>query len=368
MTLGDLLAQLDAFKRRAGQRAGELVNDPAQWLARFGPEANDSFKDTVGDTQSVMPGVREAGLDALGRAMGAQGDEASLTLGQLSGVQAAGLPLLAAKGLEELPSYATSRMLKRADIPKKGMPDYVQKVIDKIPDTYGPLVRQNPEAGRAWFNQEPIFQGFMQENGPERGRDLFNFWNHAIGATTTKQKVPQNLKLASYYLNKYATGKLGRGLEMDPFAEHMAIEPGYGHMFQSDVNEGLRDWFERGGFDSVTRPKKASFVENLGGNYDPGTIDQRVSRAIGLTNKGGKPLDAPKLEWYGPIENAVKATSEAHGLKSAQGQAAGWIKDPKLDPSMVEIVNMLLHRTADQTGQSPVLTLKNFLQGQQAFR
>jgi len=352
MTLGDILSGIDAFKRR-------MVNMPGlQDQREFGADPPDT-------------------VDGLQRVLAQQGDDSTTTLGALSGVQAAA-PLLLRSGLfdlsklADLPTYLKDSAFARLPAPAKGIPDYVQAKIANMGNTLTPLAQKAIEPGMAWYNQQPLHDVFMDVLGPDVGAQRWNDWNQLVGATSPANKVTQNQKQASYYFAKQAQGEMGAGLSHDPTG-HMAIEPGYAHMYQSDVNDKLARIMNDGGLSTLEDPKTASYADNLAGNYSPVTIDRHFVRGMDLTNKSGKPLEAPKKEWYSAIEDAAKDQASKLGLTPAQYQAAAWIGGAEqtgvanAEPFMALLQHQLM-TSAGKTGKTPVQFLQDFVRGQDYIR
>lgn len=101
MTLGDILAGLDEYKQRAARRVKEFATDPQLWASRLGDDqfGGSTARDVVADSGSVMPGMGGSLASAVSRI----GEDAGTSLGALSGVQAAALPLMAIHPLADAP-------------------------------------------------------------------------------------------------------------------------------------------------------------------------------------------------------------------------------------------------------------------------
>jgi hypothetical protein len=87
--------------------------------------------------------------------------------------------------------------------------------------------------GDDWYNTEELRDWFMKELGPERGDSEWRDFMRLIGATSTGNKVPSNIRVASHYRNKgpewirenaaaLEAGNIKNNPDLRP-------PPGYGH-------------------------------------------------------------------------------------------------------------------------------------------
>ena len=150
------------------------------------------------------------------------------------------------------------------------------KVLSSIEDS----IRHGQTLGAdKWYHNNPLYQAFVRELGPEQGHADFMKYMDYQSAASPRSDVPTNIRNASYYFTN-------EGKDPRSWAE-MPVNPApYGHIAQglhrsnADVvrmNEG--DW---GGYDVFKNPKPPSYGTNLGGNLLPVALDSHAFKNIGM--------------------------------------------------------------------------------------
>jgi hypothetical protein len=118
----------------------------------------------------------------------------------------------------------------------------------------------------------------------------------------------------------------------------------------------------------LSNPKPASMRQNLLGNWWTPTIDVRDLRAMGMTDKGGKAMQAvDPVSLYGHIEDTFHRPLAADlGLDPAQMQSSTWIGVPSFFEradrsgtlSAIGTLEDSIRRTARALGLTPEQALR----------
>jgi hypothetical protein len=134
------------------------------------------------------------------------------------------------------------------------------------------------------------------------------------------------LRNASYYDRLI---KQGRPLPVpvwDPGKRRLVLpEPlpaPYGHIKQGLHAKKVNEVVARGGLDPLSNPKAASLAEEFRGNYMPIPIDSNYMRALGATNKAGRPIDVVPRAGYGFLEELGQRGAAKMGIPPGHHQAA----------------------------------------------
>jgi hypothetical protein len=248
--------------------------------------------------------------------------------------------------------------------PARGIPDYVGRIAEpenmERMDSY---VRKGLSEGHGGFyNTMPLRERFVAELGDEEGDAAWRRYIDFVGATSPQNRTPQNARTASYYYMRDRQG--------DPLRPGMDPPPNpYGHYVQKTHMRGSGDVVD-GGLDPLANPKVARFAENLKGNWEPLTVDIHNLRALGYTDKGGKPLDAPKNEHYGFLQRLQQERAREMGIKPAQYQEAAWFGAGDVtnlgsppDP-FLKVFEDKVASTADKVGLPKEEVLRRFIKGE----
>ena len=147
-----------------------------------------------------------------------------------------------------------------------------------------------------WYRTGPLYDAFVAEWGPQQAPGQMQKFLEYVAATSTSAKVPDNLKIASYY--NYIDQQ-GLPIPATP-------PPGYGHKFQGSHRAAAQD-FRQGTFNPIDKPKRGSYVQNLGGNEDVLTGDRHWMRAVGMASKDPRFLKTRfEVEVKGPDGKPLK--------------------------------------------------------------
>ena len=259
--------------------------------------------------------------------------------------------------------------LTRAPEPPKGIPDYVRRVSDPANmDRVEALTRQGLDllGDRYWYNPSPLTHALGDVLGgdmPEATGRLKLFAD-MMGNTTNLARVPQNMRMASYYTQKFLEDPETMPTEVPPEGS------GYGHVAQQQHLRNVQDWWPTQSIDPQANPKPASFSEDIMGNYLPYTWDARMGTVWDLRNTKGKIITAPDQAHYGYLEGTGQTLAERMGLPPARQQEATWVtmEDPnKPVRTFAEGVEDAVRRAADQFNLDPRDVWKWFAHGKQTL-
>lgn len=159
------------------------------------------------------------------------------------------------------------------NIPKRGPSERVadamksRKVQRKMLEAAEAGMEKVP---KVWYRTSPLYEQFQSEYGKSRAEGFFRQLANSISATSPRSKVPQNVKMASYY--RWKAGQPGP-LDIPPKGS------GYGSIAQQTHLRNMNQILQHGGFDPLVNPKPASFSENIIGNELPITVDTHNFRA-----------------------------------------------------------------------------------------
>lgn len=389
---------LDIAKQYASTFQAKSEGGPVKLTGRLGSNADVTLADLGLPTyKDIVPSTRTTPLTSEELRAGApQGDVFDLS------------------ATHEVPDVA-QRDLPRIDPTagrRKGLPAHITETVND-PELAAKLrfvAEKGVEAGGAyWYNAEPLRKAFVDELGDIEGNYQFRRYMSIVGATSAGSEVGQNVRAASYYLNKERAG--------EPVQSVADLISPYGHkMQQAHISgyQGLGEHGEGSTLNPETQPKRSSFVENLGGNQDPVTVDKHNLRLIGmlsqnpgfLNTKTVADVNYPKLgiakgearNWrdevtsgrismadalehphmwqdvpdpahYGALESFQQDIARSMGLTPAQFQAALWVGGGRvtglrsLPTSFMGIVENRLAQTAAKRGYSPQDALREFIQG-----
>jgi hypothetical protein len=198
-----------------------------------------------------------------------------------------------------------------------------------------------------WYAMGQLEDAFLQEYGPEVGRQMFKErFADSMAATTGGADPTSNLLMATYG-NKLREG----GLDLPAASYDLPFPIGGRYaannmaMFDKVINKGS-------GL-TTANPKRFNFSANFLGDTGRATIDEQMS---GLFQPG---LMLPAGDSYGIYEKALGDLAAKYKLNPANFQDVAWAggklaKTPKFEPKpMIQIVNEAIERTARVTGQDP---------------
>ena len=271
------------------------------------------------------------------------------------------------------------------------------RVIQQLQEWVNAGMGKMPDS---WYRTGPLYDEYVKEWGealaPEKMRQQLEY----IAATSTSAKVPDNLKIGSLYNYLEEQGL--------PIPES-GPPKGYGHKFWMSHRDAARGFREET-FNPLDNPKRASYVQNLGGNENVLTADRHFWRAVGIASgdprflktrleeelpngtkvirnlqkefKDGKITlrqakkepqwwsDAPTGYEYGYAEDAFKRkVADPMGLTVGQGQEKQWVGAGEVtglgspgEPILQTLARRIAY-TAYQMGVSPEEVLSAYVRG-----
>jgi hypothetical protein len=255
--------------------------------------------------------------------------------------------------------------------------------------------------GLSWYNTGQLRAMFLKELGDDAGQQAFEKYMNLVSATSPENKIPQNIRTASYFYERDAAGvpPPERG---DPIAEPYGSKAQKLH--QQNVGNVLTE-----GYDVLKNPKPPSFVQNLMGNYAPGTMDRHAFKLPAILSKdprfletsftpekGAEPVrpqqmfqngdltmeDAvnqptmwagmPNKNEYAALEGWYKSIGDELGITPAQVQASAWVGGGHItglasaaDETFLHSFQGRVFNTAHHTGQTPSEVVKKMIRGEQ---
>ena len=304
-----------------------------------------------------------------------------------------------------------SRLHEVPQVPQFDLPRYVPKrgVSERMSDLVGSsdifdktseiVAAGKIKGGDKWYNTEPLRQEFIQHHGLEEGNQRFRKYMDFVAATSPRSNVPTNARNASYYYHLASMG-----LPMPKIGDKMP-QP-YGHLAQKNHQRNALAVAGEG-WNPFQNPKPASFVENLVGNQEPGTMDTHAFRLPAILGKDPRFLDTayeaskgvpkrniqkevssgamsmddaakhgalwqamPRDNEYGALEDFYRRLGRQHGMTTAQTQASAWVGGGHLtglesDESkpFLRFLEDRIHLTAKKKNMDPKDVLKKFIKG-----
>jgi N-acetylmuramoyl-L-alanine amidase len=255
--------------------------------------------------------------------------------------------------------------------------------------------------GLSWYNTGQLRGMFLKELGDEQGQQAFEKYMNLVSATSPENKIPQNIRTASYFYERDAQGNPvpERG---DPIAQPYGSKAQKLH--QQNVNSVLTD-----GYDVLKNPKPPSFVQNLMGNYAPGTMDRHAFKLPAILSRDPRFLETsftpekgadivrpqqmyqngqltmedavnqptmwagmPNKNEYAALEGWYKSIGDELGITPAQVQASAWVGGGHITGLASAADETFLHsfqgrafNTAYHTGQTPSEVVKKMIRGEQ---
>lgn len=257
--------------------------------------------------------------------------------------------------------------LERVD-PPRGKPGTLKGLLGKRTEKrLSEYAKAGEEAGRGWYNLDPLRRQFIEELGPVEGNRQFGRYTEFLAATSPREKVKQNVKRGSLFHYLDRRGKKFAHLRNPGKGDYPSeeIPAGYGSLGHETQRHLLADLEGGGRFSSLTRPKTSSFAENLAGNQAPMTIDTHNIAAL----TGGKWKRSPSVGEYKYIEQFESDIADKLGMTPAQFQASVWVgagEDTGVADvrPFIDVFNDVVVETAKKRGITPMEALKEFIRGE----
>ena len=273
-------------------------------------------------------------------------------------------------------------------------PDVRRQMLD--------IVRNGMQTvGMSWYNTGQLRAMFLKELGDTEGQRAFEKYMNLVSATSPENKIPQNIRTASYFYEREKQG-LPPPERGDPIAQPYGSKAQKLH--QQNVNSVLTE-----GYDVLKNPKPPSFVQNLMGNYAPGTMDRHAFKLPAMLSrdprfletsftpeKGATPVrpqrmfqngeltmdDAvnqptmwagmPNPNEYAALEGYYKSIADELGITPAQVQASAWVGGGHVtglasasDETFLHSFQGRVFNTAHHTGQTPAEVVRRMIRGEQ---
>lgn len=184
--------------------------------------------------------------------------------------------------------------------PKK-VPARTQNAIDNIRANKGGIkdelirdIRAGQELGGSdWYNTEELRDWFIAEHGPQEGHQQWSEFMDLMGATSTGNKVPTNIGVASYYRSK------GKDWFEDNYDALISGEltpiKGYGHKMQKNHAKNvarlgagrytpLPDDMPPASSSMTENPKPKGFTQSLKGSGTNIAADLHFTRYMAMAD------------------------------------------------------------------------------------
>lgn len=198
-----------------------------------------------------------------------------------------------------------------------------------------------------WYAMGQLEDAFMQEYGPEMGRQMFKErFADSMAATTGGADPTSNLLMAAY---GNLTKEAGDSIPVDSYNLPFPI----GGRFAKTNTAMFEKLINRGEGLTTANPKRFNFSADFLGDTSRATIDEQMSGMF------DPKMTMPPKGSYGIYERALGDLAKMYGVAPANFQDVSWaggklVKTPNFQPKpMIQIVNDAIERTARVTGQDP---------------
>jgi hypothetical protein len=310
-------------------------------------------------------------------------------------------------------NFDKSVMDKVPDVPQFDLQRYVppRGVSERMQDLVtNPEVRQQmldivrngmQTVGMSWYNTGQLRAMFLKELGDTEGQQAFEKYMNLVSATSPENKIPQNIRTASYFYEREKQG-VPPPEKGDPIAQPYGSKAQKLH--QQNVNNVLTE-----GYDVLKNPKPPSFVQNLMGNYAPGTMDRHAFKLPAILSRDPRFLETsfvpekgaesvrpqqmfrngeltmddavnqptmwagmPNPNEYAALEGYYKSIADELGITPAQVQASAWVGGGHVtglasaaDETFLHSFQGRVFNTAHHTGQTPAEVVRKMIRGEQ---
>lgn len=198
-----------------------------------------------------------------------------------------------------------------------------------------------------WYAMGQLEKAFIDELGPEAGRQAFRDRFATSMAATTGGADPTSNLLMAQYGNHLRTNDLPY-----PTASYDLPFPIGGRYGMNNI-EKHKEVFDNGGFAALgaDNPKRHNFAQNFMGNRDLATMDEQMTS--GMTPG----VQMPPPGKYGLYESVLGEAAREAGVPPANFQDVAWagfknMKTPSYTSGepMIQTVNEAIERTHRLTG------------------
>lgn len=232
---------------------------------------------------------------------------------------------------------------------------------------------QFPKA-KDWYAMKQLETAFIDELGPEAGRQAFkDRFADAMAATTGGSDPTANL-LTSGYMNFLKTkgGSIPRSPD-GSVASHEIPYPVGGPYMASNANVADSVMLQGKQLQAETQPKRYNFSGNFTGRKENQTIDEQMMSLYdpeGALSKGAPPGDS-----YGILEDIGNQEAAGQGVDPQNFQDVAWLGAKRAKERaktgvatsegmpMMEHINQMIQRTSDVSGLSPQEVLRGYIRG-----
>jgi hypothetical protein len=202
-----------------------------------------------------------------------------------------------------------------------------------------------------WYAMKQLEDKFIEELGPEAGRNAFRSrFAEPMAATTGGADPNSNLMMVAY-----TNMMKEKGLPIPENAYELPFP--IGGRYVSGNMDQARKYHQLGSI-PIDNPKRHNFASNFMGYRDRPTIDEQM---MGLFAPG---KGAPEAGTYGVYEAQLNKLAQEAGVNPVNFQDVAWAgaKDYPGKPMMQEI-NEMIYRTGRITGEDPETILKGYIRG-----
>ena len=211
----------------------------------------------------------------------------------------------------------------------------------------------NDPLAHNWYAMKQYEDQFIQQFGPEKGRQLFKErFADAMAATTGGADPKANFLMGQYgnFLRQKGVAQPSSAVDF-PHPIGGRFASGNMSLYDKLINQGQ-------GL-TVQNPKRHNFSANFLGYRDRPTIDEQMSQLY----QGG--LLAPYPNTYGLAEGVLNDVASSKGIMPVNLQDIAWIgaKGATGKP-MIQNINEAVERTSRITGLMPDEVMKKMLAGE----
>lgn len=205
-----------------------------------------------------------------------------------------------------------------------------------------------PDAER-WYHMGQLEKAYIDELGPDAGRNAFKHEFAGMMAATTGGQSPYN----NWLMTQYA-GFMGKQGERMPERAFDLPFPVGGRFTKGNIKEA-QQYLDQGlqGLDPVENPKRYDFSSAYLGNPNAGTIDEQM---MNLIEPG---TNIP--QFYGPATKTLREEAAKAGVDTRGFQDVGWAgakvakeeargRPLKYEGPMVNHINRSIETTHRLTG------------------
>jgi len=202
-----------------------------------------------------------------------------------------------------------------------------------------------------WYAMKQLEDKFIEELGPEAGRNAFRSrFAEPMAATTGGADPNSNLMMVAY-----TNMMREKGLPIPANAFDLPFP--IGGRYVSGNMDQARKYHEMGSI-PIDNPKRHNFASNFMGYRDRPTIDEQM---MGLFAPG---KGAPEPGTYGVYEAQLNKLAKEAGVNPVNFQDVAWAGAKKYSGKpMMQEINEMLYRTGRITGEDPETILKGYIRG-----